>query len=99
MMICQSNCNICFHTLQGLLRKLKKELEILAKYDEIIKEQEQAGIIEKVANLEQETPGKMHNLADRAVIRDHAETTKVRIVFDASCKEAKVVHLLMIAFM
>ena len=40
-----SNYNVCFHRLQGLLRKLRNEQEILAKYDKIIKEQEQAGII------------------------------------------------------
>ena len=84
-----SNYDVCFHRLQGLLRKLRKEPEILTKYDEIIKEQEQAGIIQKVANLEPEPSGKIHYLAHRAVIRDHAETTKVRIVFDASCKETR----------
>ena len=84
-----SNYSIRHQRLQGLLRKVKREPEVLAKYDEIIREQEQAGIVEKVADLESETPGKVHYLAHRAVIREHAETTKVRIVFDASCKEAK----------
>ena len=84
-----SNYDVCFHRLQSLLRKLRKEPEILAKYDEIIKEQEQAGIIQKVANLEPEPSGKVHYLAHQAVIREHAETTKVRIVFDASCKETR----------
>jgi len=84
-----SNYSVCHQRLQGLLKKLKREPEVLAKYDEIIREQEQAGIVEKVADLESETPGKVHYLAHRAVVREHAETTKVRIVFDASCKEAK----------
>ena len=84
-----SNYNVCHQGLQGLLKKLRKEPEVLAKYDEIIKEQEQAGIVEKVAHLESEPPGKVHYLAHRAVIRELAETTKVRIVFDASCKETK----------
>ena len=77
-----SNYNVCHQRLQGLLKKLRKEPEVLSKYDEIIKEQEQAGIVEKVAHLESEPPGKVHYLAHRAVIREQAETTKVRIVFD-----------------
>ena len=39
--------------------------------------------------MELESPSKVHYLAHRAVIRGQLETTKVRIVFETSCKEAK----------
>lgn len=53
----------------------------------MIVEQERAGVIEKV--LELESSDKIHYLAHQAVIREEAETTKVRIIFDASCKARK----------
>ena len=45
------------------------------------------GIIERISALE--NVGSCSYLAHQAVIRDNAETTKVRIVFDASCKASK----------
>ena len=59
----------------------------MKKYDQIIREQEQMGIIERVTAID--NVSKMHYLAHQAAIRDEAETTKVRIVFDASCKARK----------
>ena len=82
-----SNYDISLARLTGLLRKLRKEPYILEKYDDIINEQFQSGIIQKVTQLE--TAERVHYLAHRAVIREEAETTKVRIVFDASCRQSK----------
>ena len=80
-----SNYGITLNRLQVLLKKLKKDPDILSKYDEVIREQEKAGIIQKVTNLE--PADKVHYLPHRAVVREDAETTKVRVVFDASCKK------------
>ncbi|XP_065061319.1 uncharacterized protein LOC135688408 [Rhopilema esculentum] len=73
--------------LKGQLRKLKKEPEVLQTYDNIIKEQLKDGVIEKVAELE--ASERQHYLPHQAVVRENAETTKVRIVYDASSKEGK----------
>ena len=69
------------------MNKLKKNPPVLEACNKIIKEQEQAGIIEKVMNLEK--TDKIHYLPHQTVIRNEAETTKVRMVFDASCKDKK----------
>ena len=82
-----SNYDICYSRLQGLLRKLKKDPETLVKYNEVIQDQLQTGIIEKVSKLEKAE--KVHYLPHHAVVREEAETTKVRVVFDASCRESR----------
>ena len=82
-----SNYEISLMRLQNQIKKLRKDPDTMEKYDQIIREQEQMGIIEKVPAID--NVSKMHYLAHQAVIRDEAETTKVRIVFDASCKARK----------
>ena len=82
-----SNYDISLMRLQCQLKKLRKDPVTLRKYDDIIREQEETGIIEKVPALG--NVGRTHYLAHQAVVREDAETTKVRIVFDASCKSRK----------
>ena len=82
-----SNINISLSRMKGQLKRLRKEPEVLDEYDSIIKEQLNSGVIEKVAELEQTE--KVHYLPHHAVIRRDAETTKLRIVYDASSKEGK----------
>ena len=72
--------------LKSQLKKLKQTPEILEQYDQIISEQLKEGIIEEVSNLEPPGP-RVSYLPHQAVIRENVETTKVRIVFDASCKD------------
>lgn len=73
--------------MKGQIKRLGKEPEILEEYDSIVKEQLSSGFVEKVAELE--GAGKLHYLPHQAVIRKDAETTKLRIVYDASSKEGK----------
>ncbi len=56
--------------------------------DTIVKDQESKGIIEKVTETTPVGP-RMHYLAHQAVITPQKETTKVRMVFDASAKQNK----------
>ena len=69
--------------LTSLVRKLKKEGNY-EQYDKIICEQLEQGIIEKASN---DPTGKEHYLPHKAVARKSTETTKLRIVYDASAKE------------
>ena len=56
---------------------------LLEKYDEIIQEQLAEGIIEKVTD---EPKGKKFYIPHKPVIRESAESTKIRIVFDGSAR-------------
>ena len=70
--------------LGKLVQRLEKQPELYDKYERILMDQEEQGIIEKVSN---ENPnGREFYLPHRAVVRDTAESTKVRIVFDASAR-------------
>ena len=68
------------------IKKLKKDPLILAEYDRVMKDQLSAGILEPVVNVE--TNGK-HYLRHHPVVRADAESTKVRVVYDASAKAKK----------
>ena len=79
-----------FAVSEGRLKSLKGRLVskgILNDYDKIFKDYEQNGIIEQVpANEVAGEVGQVHYLPHRPVIREDKETTKIRAVFDASCK-------------
>ena len=82
-----SNYDNSLCRLKSQIHKLKRNPSVLEACNDIIKEQEEAGIIEKVANLDK--ADKIHYLPHQTVIRNEAETTKVRMVFDASSKNKK----------
>ena len=82
-----SNYNVCLLRLKSQVKKLEQTPDIFDKYNDIISQQVSEGIIEQVSELE--PASKIHYLPHRAVIRENAETTKVRIVYDASCKDRK----------
>jgi hypothetical protein len=62
--------------LAKLVLKLDKKPELFQRYREIIKEQEEQGIIEKVT---QQPQGREFYLPHKPVVRESAESTKVRI--------------------
>ena len=70
--------------LNSLLRNLS-HINLLETYDDIIKEQQKAGIVETVdrnANCQ----NKEFYMPHKVVIRKSAQTAKVWIVYDASAK-------------
>ena len=69
--------------LNSLLRKLRRA-DMLPQYDAVMQEQIDEGIVEKAPAV---VTGKEFYLPRRAVIREHAETTKTRIVYDASARK------------
>jgi len=73
--------------MKSLGKKLRKDPQTLDKYNDILIEQVESGVIEQVTELE--PAEKTFYLPHMAVIRAEAETTKVRIVYDASCKDRK----------
>ena len=69
--------------LQQLLKKLERT-NTYDQYDAIIKEQREEGVVELAPA---EPKGTEFYIPHRAVIRENAETTKLRIVYDASARE------------
>ena len=69
--------------LEGLVKKLQKEPNLLAQYDEVIQDQLAKGIVEKVTS---DPVGREFYIPHKPVIRESAESTKLRIVLDASAR-------------
>ena len=78
-----TNYNLSRRRLTGLLYRLRQSPEILQEYDSIIRTQLQSGIVEEVKDGD---AGTVHYLPHHAVVWQDKDTTKVRIVFDASSK-------------
>ena len=69
--------------LKNLVTKLRKDPKLLEQYDQQIHKYLEEGIIEKAPD---DIKGKEFYLPHKAVVKENAETTKVRIVYDASAK-------------
>ena len=72
--------------LSSLLRKLSRNPDLYQDYDAVIKEYLDQGIVERVSDNVQPTE-KIFYIPHKAVVRDQAESTKLRVVFDASAKQ------------
>ena len=80
-----TNYELSLNRLYGLLRRIKQDPEVLLEYDAIIRDQLEKGIVERVQPMEKE-PDKIHYLPHHPVIRRDKDTTKVRVVYDASSR-------------
>ena len=81
---------VCEKRLRSMHGKLLKDEEVVKKYDGVVKEYEKERIIERVPDEERyNTTNGVHYLSHRGVINEERETTKLRVVFDASCKVGK----------
>ena len=76
---------IVLQDCKGKLRK--KDHKVFDECNKIITEQLEKGIIEQVVEFDEAE--KVHCLPSQTVVQADAETTKVRFVFDASCKDSK----------
>ena len=79
------NYHLCLRRLRGLLKRLKHDPEILQAYDSTIRDQVRQGIVEPVQTVDEDLE-KVHYLPHHAVVRCEKETTKVRVVYDASAR-------------
>ena len=72
--------------LFNLLKRLQSTPDILSQYDAIIREQMKSGIVETVTSPGGGPIGRVHYLPHHAVVREDKQTTKLRIVYDASAR-------------
>ena len=66
---------------------MKANPKVAKEYDNVIKDQLEKGIVEKVDLNEPTEVGKVSYLPHKMVIREDKDTTKLRVVFDASAKK------------
>lgn len=77
--------DLCLKRLRGLLRRLQQDPSVLQEYDTIIRDQVERGIVEIVNECpDDDACGQIHFMPHHAVMRRDKDTTKVRIVYDAS---------------
>ena len=80
-----NNKNNSLGRLNNLLKHLKKNSEKFIAYDKVNQEQLEEGIVEKVLDIIPQR-GKEFYLPHKALIREDAESTNLRVVYDASSK-------------
>ena len=82
-----SDRELAYGRLKSCLKKLHSKPELLKKYNAVIQDQIEKGVIEK-ANHEVSV-GLQHYIPHHAVVKLQKTNTKVRIVYDASAKITK----------
>ena len=80
--------NLCKGRLNSPLFRLRKDPDLLKQYDAVFQEQLSTGIIEIVPESEYQDKN-VHFIAHQPVIRKDRDTTKTRVVFDASAKDCE----------
>ena len=80
------NHGLALGRLKSLVNRMKRNPDLVEKYDDIIEEQLKQGIIETVKPEVQSKDTIKHYIPHHAVINPSKATTKVRIVYDASAK-------------
>ena len=72
--------------LASVLKRLRGNPDLFAEYSHIIDEQSSQEIISDVDPNAPVQVGRLHYLAHHPVVREHKQTAKVRIAYDASLK-------------
>ena len=78
------NYHLSVNRLKSLWRRLRKEPEVLQEYNKVMMDQLDRGIIEPVEDCGE--VGRTHYIPHHPVIRRDKETTKLRVVYDASAR-------------
>ena len=74
--------------LVSLLSRLRNDPRVLKEYHAVIQKQVNAGVVERVEEDGAGEVGEVHYLAHHPVVCQGKQTTKVRVVYDASAKKS-----------
>ena len=80
------NYQLSLKRLNGLLRRLRQNPTLLEEYNKAIVTQLDSGIVEVVQDPTRADGERVHYLPHHCVIRQDKETTKLRVVYDASAR-------------
>ena len=84
------NYLVSLKRLHGNLKKLRKTPDVLTNYHSVIENQLQQDVIEKcTAGKISDSSFPTHYLPHRGVLKEDNVSSKLRIVFDASCRASK----------
>ena len=81
------NFDVAFSRLKSLARRLERDKDLLIKYNKVFQSQVQQGVIERVVKNSENTL--KHYLPHHPVLTPAKNTTKLRVVYDASVKSRK----------
>ena len=81
----QNNKTGSLRGLQNLILKMQKSPDLLETYDDIISNQIKEGIVEKVDKSILTNISEFY-LPHTPLVRENGESTKIRIVYDASAR-------------
>uniref|UniRef100_A0A7I4YWZ2 DUF1758 domain-containing protein n=1 Tax=Haemonchus contortus TaxID=6289 RepID=A0A7I4YWZ2_HAECO len=70
--------------LEGILRSYKDQPEVIQQYHEVFQDQLRKHILEEVDETKDACNKRKHYLPHQPIVTPHKDTTKFRIVFDAS---------------
>lgn len=79
--------------LENLTKKMSKNQDLRDRYDAVLTDLENEGIIHEIPETEMNTENPVFYLPHRPVIKEESLSTKVRPVFDASAKAVNGVSL------
>ena len=85
-LLLSDNYEVAVSRLNSVLKRLKRNPELFAECNRIIEEQSSKGIISEVDRNAEIKVGRLNYLPHHSVIRKDKQTTKVRIVYDASAR-------------
>ena len=80
-----SNYEVCQRRTRSLVRRLASTPDLMKTYNQIIKEQERRGFVERVSSSSQLRNGQTHYIPHHHV-RKESSITPIRIVYDCSCQ-------------
>ena len=91
-----SDYQLCEKRLRSLHRKMLHQPELLQEYNQIIQQQIQDGIVERVPDEDIENTDKetVHYSPHHGIVQRDRDTTKLRIVYDGSAKPPDREHSL-----
>ena len=84
------NFELSCKRLGNVLSRLQKNPDLLSEYDSVIQDQLSQGVVEIVKDPFVKTDKRVHYLPHHAVVRHDRETTKLRVVYDASAQSGEV---------
>jgi hypothetical protein len=79
-----TNFGLTIGRLRSTLKRLRQNPDLLAEYDRTMRTQVELGILERVEDPRFAYGPLVHYLPHQPVVKQSSETTKLRIVFDAS---------------